>query len=127
MTVNILGRSIEASPTAENTLSLLAGTLLPSVDLALINVSIEGNHCELSQLGKLVQFSEEVLKHLIADRAGLVDSDGNLCLALNLLAGMNVGIPLVDPLDTRPSASTLAGFDEVPEYLPPVYLTLQSF
>ena len=54
----------------------------------------------------------------------MVDSDCKLCLALNLLARVDVSIPLVDPLDTGSTASTLTGLDEVPEYLPPVYLAL---
>ena len=124
LTVHIIGGSIEAGTAAENSLSLLIAALLPSVDLALIYLSIEGNHCELCQLCQLIKFSEECREHVIADRAGLVDGDGNLCLALNLLAWVNVGIPLVDPLNTGSTAGSLGGLDEVPEYLLPVYLSL---
>ena len=59
LTVDICRGSIEAGSPAENSFSLLLLALLPDVDLAFINVSIEGHHRELSQLGKAIQLSEE--------------------------------------------------------------------
>ena len=51
VSVDVLRRSIEAGTAAEHTLGCFVLTLLPDVDLALINVSIEGHHRELCQLG----------------------------------------------------------------------------
>ena len=72
---------------------------------------------ELSQEQTIQLFQELV-------DSGLINGNCNLCLALNLLARMDVSIPLVNPLDTGASASTLGGLDEVSQYLLPVYLTL---
>ena len=49
--IDVLGGSIEAGSTAEHTFSSFVLPLLPDVDFALIYLSIEGHHRELSQLG----------------------------------------------------------------------------
>ena len=80
VSVDVIGGSIEASAAAGYPLSLLVLSLLPDVDLILWHLGIEGYHRELCQLCQLIEFSEEGCQHLVADRAGLVDGDGNLGL-----------------------------------------------
>ena len=54
LTVDVLGRSIEAGSPAEHSFSSFVLTLLPDVDLALIYLSIEGDDRELCQFGKFI-------------------------------------------------------------------------
>ena len=49
--VHILGRRIEVGSTCKNTLPLLLLTLLPNIHLLLEHLVIEGDDCELCELG----------------------------------------------------------------------------
>ena len=82
------GRSIKAGSTGQYSLCDMALTLFPDIDLAIVDLSIEGNHGELGILGKSVQFCEEGCEHFVTDRAGLVDSDSNLGVTGDLLSGI---------------------------------------
>ena len=61
---------------------------LPDIDLGIVDLSIEGNHGELGILGQSVEFCKESCEHFITNRAGLVDSHGNLGVTGDLLSGI---------------------------------------
>ena len=69
----------------------MALTLFPDIDLAIVNLSIKGNHGELGILGQSIQFSKEGCEHVISDRTGLVDGHGNLGVTSDLLSGIPLG------------------------------------
>ena len=82
------GWSIKAGSTGQHPFCDMALTLFPDIDLAIVDPCIEGNHGELGILGKSVEFCEEGGEHLVSDRAGLVDSHGNLGVTGDLLSGI---------------------------------------
>ena len=84
--VDVLGGSIKAGSTVHHTLTLAILALLPNINLIFSNLTIKRNHRELCKLGKLIKLGEELGKHLVINRARLVNADCNLgssvCLCL---------------------------------------------
>jgi len=77
---------IEARAASQDALSLTARALLPSINLVLGYLSVEGDHGKLRDFCQLVQLGEERGEHLIVNRSRLVDADSDLGLTAHALA-----------------------------------------
>src|SRR3990167_10896357 len=107
--------SIEISTSTKNAFSLSLFSFLPNIYLVFENSIIEWDNCEFTIFSKIRHPRKDLLKHFIANRTRLIDSNCNPCSTFENPARVNILPTFVDLCDSVLPASSNTSLAEVRE------------